>query len=216
MYIIDNVLLPTEIGTDAVTTLINESAVVASEGGVEHPRAKQDIADEEITVKFGWDDVSIMYALYQCQGTARFFMMDHVLDGENEFTDEILDWVAGGGSTTAQLRKSYSTLDYFNADPIRTVYRTIIRPVADDTSTPLTVTLNGSPDAGWTLGDDGVITKASELTPGDVLRASGKFFKPVRFKDRLDIAQYTADVNLIQQVTLISKLPPQSEDVSVT
>lgn len=195
---ISHVLLPLSVLVGLSGGPTTRTAISQADGGLEFRKAKRPMPLREYTASYGPDDVAAVQALFYCQiGPAKCFMMRDRTDYQARAVP-----LVKVGSTSCQLRQQFKTINYFSLSTLDVVYRDIVLP---DPAT-LVVYEGGIAAGGWSIGSDGVISKAGAV--GADVTADVDYFTPVRFtNDRLDIASHGGTVTSVQQFQLTEVLP---------
>lgn len=189
----DDVRLPEEVergasGGPRFQTSITVLATGREQRNVDwaSQRAKWEIA---YGIQRKTDFMDVVAFFYTRQGRARGFRFKDWSDFEG-----ISEQLGTGNGTQQdfQLVKNYSS--------IVTYSRKITRPVTGTIS----VTLDGTPTAAWSLQPLGIIRFTVAPTAGQIVRASFQFDVPVRFDtDELEINLETFDAASIRSLSIV-------------
>lgn len=201
---VDRVLLPLGIEVDAIGGPTTKTMITEGASGKEKRFSYFTAPRREYTGAFSPDFIAEMLEIWTSGLGPRFgFMLHDPTDYQFDPTSE-LSWIVSSGFTKAQCSKTYSRFNYFDDTLVRTLVRNILIP---DPAT-MAVFVNGTPNATFTLVDDGIIESSSTLTSGDVVTVTGEFFVPVRVTDdRMDMTMNSKDLNSIQQIRFVEVLP---------
>lgn len=171
--------LPIGVGIGALVAITFDTAVNPSESSVAGRKSMRLEPLRNYTVTIGPDDAPAVQEIYTAM------LGEHYPVGIRDwtsyaYTDEVLAWtVTETDVTTAPLRKKSTAGG-------RTVYERILIP--DETEVPTLIKINGFvPGTGvtWDIVEPGEIVIHQALTPGDVVTASGQFFRAVCFVEDL-------------------------------
>jgi len=187
MQAFDDVPYPLALGRDAgVSPEFSTSVTVTASG---HERRSSLWSDARLRFDVGpgirsEDELGTLIAFFRARrGAARGFRLADPYDfSSNGMTGEptMLDQHIGTGdglNASFPLAKAYGPPE----DP---QVRPITRPRADS----VIISVDGIEEAGWTLGDGGMITFDNAPADGAEIRAGFLFDVPVRFaEDRLDV-----------------------------
>lgn len=202
---VDAVLLP-DVQIEPVVTVVVDTAVAPSDGGVEDPRNRYAFPREEFSAKVGPEGQAAVRALVNNnQGAVPFLINDPT---EPEAVDQPLVVFTEGGGCRAPLIITYETRHFATNDLVRSITRDVFF-VADD----IEVKVDGVVVDGWTVDEDGVLHHDTDFYGQDVTW-SGTFYKPVRLKDdQVDFLAHAPDGPFsVQQLRLISVVVERTED----
>lgn len=200
---IDRVLLPLGIEVDAIGGPVTKTSISEGASGKEKRFAYMTQPRREYTGAFGPSYVAALLNIWTAGLGPRYgFMLKDKTD--YKLTLEPTNHNTSGGITRAQVQKTYTRDSYWIGYSGRSLIRNILLP---DPAT-MSVFVNGTPNATFTLIDDGIITSASTFASGDVIAVTGEFFVPVRVADdRLDMTMHARDTDSVRQIRFVEVLP---------
>lgn len=187
MQAFDDVLYPLALGRDAAVGPEFSTSIVLTASG--HERRNSQWSDARLRFDVGpgiraEPELGVLLEFFRARrGAARGFRLSDPFDFSSNGltgTPTMLDQQIGTGdglTATFQLSKAYGGGD----EPQ-------VRPITRPRAGTITVSIDGSPNADWTLQAGGKITFAQAPATGAIIRAGFLFDVPVRFaEDRLDI-----------------------------
>ncbi|EAQ28348.1 hypothetical protein NAP1_12153 [Erythrobacter sp. NAP1] len=199
----DDTLYPFPLGRS--TAVAPEFATSVSVTASGHERRNSLWSDARVHFDVGpgirsESELSQLVAFFRARrGAARGFRISDPFDNSTNAmtgTPSMFDQLIGtGDGLTAdfQLVKSYGS----GSDPQ-------IRPITRPRPESLLVSVGGSPNTDWTLGEKGLLTFATAPVEGDEIRAGFLFDVPVRFaEDRIDISAVNFEAGEAPSVPLI-------------
>ncbi len=172
-------ILPIGIGVDALVAITFDTVVNPSESSVSGRKSMRLEPLRNYTVTIGPNDSPAVQEIYTGLLGERYPVA--IRDWTSyAYTDQVLAWtVTATDQTTAPLRRKFVAGS-------RTVYERILIP--DETEVPTIIKINGfTPGTGVIVNivDPGEIVINYALSPGDVVTASGQFYRAVCFVEDL-------------------------------
>lgn len=189
---VDNVRLPDDIERGAVGGPGFKTTIITLSNGGEQRNQEWSKARGSWDVGYGIkdrDDLMAVVAFFNARrGRARGFRFKDWLDFSA--TAELVGTT--GNSLTRQLQKTY-------ADDVNPYVRPIVLPVAGTVKVYIDNILT---PAGWTLGDNGILTFDDD--PGENVKASFEFDVPARFDiDMLPVSLNTYLNGAINGISIV-------------